>query len=322
MGCGLRLDRGLPKTCGFRPRDERQRDDCHLRGGRTVSTALADLRWSHIAKPLFWLALALFGWTAARFTIVALTPGQTLPLVRAGTGSPVVQVGAAADRIAAASLFGKVAQEVERTIVRARPSATITGLVLRGVMATGDSKAVAMIATDGGKGATKIYALNDRLPGGGILYDVLPDHVLVDVGAIRLQLHLRKSDKVAAQPVATNRSVVGRYVRPESVAPPLSLAALQDDLKNDPGALARRFVARPFRKNGVQVGYSVREIGRQEIMKRLGLRSGDIITQINGIDLSNDAQAFAAYQELTLAKSVVANVMRGNRTIEIKKTIE
>ena len=280
------------------------------------------LRWKRIARPLFWLALALFGWTAARFTIVVLTPERTLPILPEATENPVVQAGAAVQQITSASLFGKVARNAERNIVRAKPSATIDGLVLQGVMATGDATAVAMIAGDGGKGAAKVYALNDALPGGGVLYDVLPDHVLVDVGPTRLRLNLRKLDKTTARPVAVAQSAADRFRRQASIAPPVSLAALQNDLKNNPGALARRFVARPFRKGGVQIGYSVREIGRQEIMKKLGLRSGDIITQVNGIDLHNDAQAFAAYQELTQAKNVVANVKRGNKTIEIKQTIE
>jgi general secretion pathway protein C len=286
-----------------------------------MSTVLGSLRWAHAARPLFWLALALFGWMAARLTIVALTPERGLPILQAGPGDPIVQAGAAVEQITSAGLFGKAERKVERNIVRARPSATIAGLVLQGVMATGDATAVAMIASDGGKGAAKVYALNDRLPGGGVLYDVLPDHVLVDVGAIRLRLDLRKSDK-AARTVAAAPSAADRLVQQATASSPVSLAALQEDLKNDPGALARRFVARPFRKGGVQVGYSVREIGRQEIMKKLGLRSGDVITGLNGIELKSDAQAFAAFQELTRAKSVVANVMRGNRTIEIKKTIE
>ena len=60
--------------------------------------------------------------------------------------------------------------------------------------------------------------------------------------------------------MAATQSVIDRVAARSA---PVSLAALQDDLKNNPGALARRFVARPFRKGGVQVGYSVREIGRQ-----------------------------------------------------------
>ena len=287
-----------------------------------MNTALEILRWKRIARPLFWLALALFGWTAARFTIVALTPERSPPILPEVTESPVVQAGALVEKITSASLFGKVVRKAERNIVRAKPSAAITGLVLHGVMATGDEAAIAMIAGDGGKGAAKVYALNDELPGGGILYDVMPDHVLVDVGPTRLQLNLRKLDATTARPVPVARSAADGFERQASMAPPVSLAALQNDLKNNPGALARRFVARPFRKSGVQIGYSVREIGRQEIMKKLGLRSGDIITQVNGIELNNDAQAFAAYQELTQATNVVANVMRGNKTIEIKKTIE
>jgi general secretion pathway protein C len=287
-----------------------------------VSTALGRLRLAHIARPLFWLSLALFGWTAARFTIVVLAPEQSLPVLREASGSPVVQAGAAVDRITSANLFGRPAQEAQRNIVRARQSATIDGLVLHGVMATGDPTAVAMIASDGGEGAAIVYALNAQLPGGGVLYDVLPDHVLVDVGATRLRLDLRKFDETSAAPAAVDPSITGGLARQAAVSQPLSLAALQDDLRNNPGVLARRFVARPFRKAGVQIGYSVREIGRQEIMKRLGLRSGDIVTRVNGIELNSDVQAFAAYQELTQAKNVVASVMRGNRTIEIKKTIE
>ena len=57
-------------------------------------------------------------------------------------------------------------------------------------------------------------------------------------------------------------------------------------------------------------------------MKKLGLRRGDVITQVNGIALNSDAQAFAAYQDLIQATRVVAKVRRGNRTIEITKTIE
>lgn len=287
-----------------------------------MNKAVGTLRWSLIARSLFWLALALFGWTAARFTVAVLLPARTLPVVQAVPEAPSVQSLDMVQQILAAGLFGDIPQAIEKKVVRAKPSATISGLVLHGVVATGDDAALAMIASEQSGGVAKIYALNEELPGGGVLYDVLSDRVLVDIGPTRLQLHLRKLDKGKNAPGSAPAQAAAKVERPTTPSPRISLAALQNDLKDNPGALSRRFVARPFRQGGVQIGYSVREIGQQAVMKKLGLRSGDIVTQVNGIDLNSDAQALAVYQELTQAKSVVAKVMRGNRTIEIKKTIE
>lgn len=281
---------------------------------------MQSLRWSLIARMLYWLALALFGWVAARFTVAALLPDRVLPEVQVARQAPAAPSLDVVQQITQRGLFGDMPRRTAQPVVRAKPSATIAGLLLHGVLAAGDDTSVAMVASDESGGVAKVYALNAELPGGGVLYDVLPDHIVIDVGATRLKLYLRKLDTGESQPApAAAPAVVQRSGPPASS---VSLAALQNDLKNDPGSLARRFVARPYRRGGIQIGYSVRGVGQSALMQKLGLRNGDIVTQVNGIELNSQTQAFAVYQELLQAKSVVAKVKRGNRTFEIRKTIE
>lgn len=271
-----------------------------------------------ITKGTFWVSLALFAWVAARSSVYLITSAPELPEVRHPQVEVVEPRGDLVHQIVAANLFGVMAPEADSTLVHVRPGASVEGLALHGILSNPEGGGYAVISGGEAADVPKLYSLGDKLPGGGVLRKIRVDHVIVDIGRNLENLYLRAPDAGRAASVA--RPISRRSTRAAS-ARDAGLVEFQRKLRNDPASLSRQFVARPFRRNGSQIGYFVRAMGDKRLMRSLGLRNGDVVTQVNGIELDSNAQIMRLYQELLEAKSVVAKVIRGGKTIELRKMI-
>ena len=79
-------------------------------------------------------------------------------------------------------------------------------------------------------------------------------------------------------------------------------------------ALAKRFQAIPVQENGKNIGYKLRALRGEQLLRKLNLQQDDVFVEINGIGLDKPFQALDALKSLTTAKSVALTVMRnGNR---------
>jgi general secretion pathway protein C len=58
--------------------------------------------------------------------------------------------------------------------------------------------------------------------------------------------------------------------------------------------------------------------GKQpEFFQEMGLRSGDVITQINGIDLTDPSQRLEAFSALRESQELQLEVLRGDESLSI-----
>ena len=79
-------------------------------------------------------------------------------------------------------------------------------------------------------------------------------------------------------------------------------------------ALAKRFQAIPVQENGKNIGYKLKALRGERLLKNLDLQPNDVFVAINGIGLDKPFQALDALKSLTTANSVSVTVMRnGNR---------
>lgn len=84
-----------------------------------------------------------------------------------------------------------------------------------------------------------------------------------------------------------------------------------------PGTLEEIAFASPYIREGQFLGFRLRPGRDRELMQKLGLSNGDVITEINGSRLHNPMQGFIALRELMDAKQVNVRVLRNGAEIPL-----
>jgi len=98
-------------------------------------------------------------------------------------------------------------------------------------------------------------------------------------------------------------------------------SGLLDEVLKHPRGLRKLGSAKPYKRDGKMVGFRLYRIRRGSMARQLGLRSGDIVTAVNGRPLKSTGDAMAMYQTLQTARSLEVDVQRRNgrrkRTIRL-----
>ena len=68
----------------------------------------------------------------------------------------------------------------------------------------------------------------------------------------------------------------------------------------------------------MQMGYSLAPRGNSDLLKKVGLLRGDVITAVNGISLSDPASMAAMASELSSADSAMLSITRNNTPMTVK----
>jgi general secretion pathway protein C len=74
-------------------------------------------------------------------------------------------------------------------------------------------------------------------------------------------------------------------------------------------------LATPYIEDGQFLGFRLLPGRDQQLLRELGLRTGDIITQVNGVRLDNPGQGINLLQELLDADQVAIQVQRAGTEI-------
>ncbi len=214
------------------------------------------------------------------------------------------------ESIAKAHLFGESSAELNPAPVETVDAPdTRMNLQLRGTVATDDaSKAHAIIAD--GTGNEDVFFINDPIPGGAVLHRVLYDRVILNRGGIleTLRLPQQSLGGTAARP--GTGSATGRAAR-----------ALPASVQNLIGQNAARFSdivrPQPYMPNGQLQGYRVYPGRDRRAFASLGLRPGDLVTEINGMALNNPAQGMEAFSTLSDATQVTLTIERNGQPVAL-----
>ncbi len=89
-------------------------------------------------------------------------------------------------------------------------------------------------------------------------------------------------------------------------------------IKEDLPKILMQASAEPAMKDGVIIGFSIDQIEENSIFQKIGLINGDIVTSINGRNLSDVTAAIAILQSLKDANSVSFEVTRGDQALQFK----
>ncbi len=202
-------------------------------------------------------------------------------------------------------LFGEYQQQtikVEEPTITAPE--TKLKLELRGVISTGDTFGAAIIA-DASKNES-YYRVGDKLPGNVQLHEVFSDRVILDRGGLYETLSLPTAREIAGLGATKSRST-------QTTSSVETTALLQDyrqKLQNNPRQLMGLVRTFPVRRSGRLIGYRIAPGKDRKLLAKFGLRSGDIVTSVNGIPLTSTANGLSVMKKMNSASNLSIEVER------------
>lgn len=214
--------------------------------------------------------------------------------------------GADIQAIVSAHLFGDY--NAVETVVEAEPvdaPDTKLNLELRGtIVADEPEDALAIIAEKGGD--EKVYAIGDAVPGNASLHSVHPDRVLLRRAGRLEALRLPRADESAGgtRTASTRRQVTTAR----------STSSLRELINRDPARITDVIRPQPVFRDGQQQGYRVYPGRERQQFSQLGLRPGDLITQINGMPLDDPARGMEIFRGLGDTTQVSVTIERNGQT--------
>lgn len=258
------------------------------------------------------LVLAL-SWQLAQLTWALFPQGSDQPIALPAAAAPPpdrpVTPSLDTARIITAHIFGvKPAQPV----IPSGPDpdeieeANIN-MTLRGTIAANDpAMALAIVADD--RGEEQVYAVGDVVAPGRELYQVFPDRVILQRGTEYEALSLpREGD--SDTPTRRTRRTAGRAAA-TTRANPSSAATLRQTIAQNPARLTDLIRPQPVFKDGKQLGYRVYPGRKRKQFVSLGLKPGDLVTQINGMSLDDPARGMDVFRSLAETTQVTVTVER------------
>ena len=264
-------------------------------------------------------ALALLSWKlvpvpAVSESAISTSVGTALQQSAGNTRNLAV-----AQKIAGWNLFGKVEVKKAEPVPVLNPETapdTRLNLKLRGVFAaTNPRHSRAIIADE--KNNEDSYAVGDTLPGGAVLNQVFPDKVILEHNGALETLRLPVDDSPGAGgSVPINNGRPGRTsfnnaLRPSSNGDTSALLRqYRDALLNNPQSVMGLVRATPYVKGGRLQGYRISPGNDRQILTRFGLRSGDVVTSVNGIAMDNPIKALEVLRNLSTASQLTVDVER------------
>jgi len=232
-----------------------------------------------------------------------------------------------ANKISGFNLFGRFEPKKE-VVEPVRPAVvpeTKLNLKLRGVFASKDSNAARAIIADS-RGDEDSYRIGSELPGGARLSEIHPDRVILEHNGrfetLKLPVELAETGDSGGDTTMTSAPsfspVQDRDINRGNIDTLSStttdnaqlLGQYRNALLNDPNSVMGLINVRPYQKDGQLVGYRLRPGKDRALLRRFGLRSGDIVTSVNGVPMNNPVKALEVLRDLSSATQISVDVLR------------
>ncbi|MBL8197802.1 MAG: type II secretion system protein GspC [Chromatiales bacterium] len=251
------------------------------------------------------LAVLLLGYYLAKLVWLLYPVAESppwLPPAMLQSTSPVAVGQSDYASIGAAHLFGELSRDVPAISSDAALTAPDTGLSLqlRATVTADDPKFAHAIIADS-SGGEKVYFAEMPLPGGAVLQKIQPDLVILSrSGQLEVLRLPRAAGGASAAPSAA--SSAPRF--------PAVQAEVEEFVAQNTAGFLEVVRPQPFMPNGQLKGYRIYPGPNRQQFAALGLRAGDLITEINGVVLNNPAQGTEVFRSLGDATQVTVTLER------------
>ncbi len=291
-----------------------------LKTERFQDLAGSDLAEQLLAKAPKWISLLLFvlilwklqGVIFAFFQSPDVGADESGPA--SGTPARTAQNSAEALPIAEitnAHLFGitDAKDEIVDAPIIENVVATDLNIKLKGTIAADDPQyAMAIIADNSSK--EKVYSVKDVVASGVTLHAVERERVILNQSGRLTSLDLPKEFKNTGSAISSNRSSSARTA---SSSPSPQTDSVRDTLTQNASKLTDVIRPQPYFSGGKQKGYRIYPGKDRRQFAALGLRPGDLVTEINGTPMTDPRQGMEVFRSLGDATSVTVTVERNGQ---------
>lgn len=237
--------------------------------------------------------------------------------------------------IANLHLFGETkkpavaVKQADQTIPKAPPPVKLD-LKLHGIVAYTNKQGFALISSSGQ--AQKVYGVGDKINDDPdvTISKILPNKVIINNHGAASELLLprkdasknnNQADSFRNQPPLSRPAPIRnnqRFRNSSSTGNAPDLSKFRQQVIANPSKLMD--VAKPTPAYDAEdefIGFRVQPGSNRQIFRQIGLRSNDIITSVNGIELDSPNKSAMVLGELSQASSVTITVKRGQQTLTL-----
>ncbi len=217
----------------------------------------------------------------------------------------------------AAAGFGNAAAPVAQE----QAVKTSLQLQLEGIIKADEPAASVAIITIDNK--SQRYKTGAKLPvaTGVYLREILWDRIILENNGRREELPLFTSQLLSRHAVDLDAGAAAASSALIDHSGDAALTGMlgryRQELLRDPNAVSRFLDFSPSVRDGALQGYAIRATGRRQDFGSLGLQDGDVVTHVNGVELTDMRQAMELYRGMGELENVRIQLIRRGQVQEI-----
>ena len=184
-------------------------------------------------------------------------------------------------------------------------------LKLLGVV-IGDHEGVSAILEELSSKRQLFFRLHDQIPDAGEISEIRRDGIVVRQGDQQELLELAASqiEKPPSAPVPAGPAVAPVPGRPMHAI--LDRRDVEQAMGDVPKLLSQARAV-PYLVNGAMNGFRLDFIAPSSFYEKIGLKYGDVLQQVNGVDIRDPGTMLTLFQQLRNEKTVKLDVLRNNQ---------
>lgn len=172
-----------------------------------------------------------------------------------------------------------------------------------------------------------IYRIDEETPGGGVLDGITRNQVSIrnrDGSVTTLALFEAESlakPSPAAAPAASEAAGDGQ-IKEIGENQWLIDSRMAENARNNIGELLKSARMEPNMVEGRTDGFVVKMIQPKSLLAKLGIRKGDVIMQVNGVELESPEKALQVFQQLREARHISIGLQRDGAPMNFDYEVE
>jgi len=226
------------------------------------------------------------------------------------------------------NLFNTGEAAKSKTTEPAQPDLTLEATKLKLKLwgtVTGDTNKAYAVIEDAKKRAQDLYRKGESIQEGVMVKQILREQVILTVNGKDEILAMEKAGTKIARASTPFPSASRSFARNTNSAKSTNITlerSVIENAMNNVNNLMKQAKIRPHFKDGKPDGLTLSRIKRGSIFTKLGLRSGDIITGVDGTKIESVDDALKFYNSLKSSDNVKLEIKRRGRLQNLEYNIQ
>lgn len=232
------------------------------------------------------------------------------------------------------NIFDSTARETvtlgaEESPTAAPAPASRTDLTLFGTIVRGE-KSLAVIGSEKG---IRTYHLDAEIPGGGKVASIERNRVEIQYEGGNSQVLSLLPERAPAAPPEQAASAAPAGPMPGATTPPGAIRPVgpnkwaipkevAEQARGNINELLKQARMEPNIVQGRTEGFVVRMVQPRSLLAILGIQKGDILRQINGVELDSPEKALQIFQQLREARNISIALQRGGSNLSFEYEVD